>query len=351
VVPRVSVDKDRPESLYITARYLRGLLDYVRQSGASLTPVLDAMGLSEEGLRDPDRLIPHALQDDIFAAAERVTGDPNIGLHAGEATHVMHFGIVGQLALTCATGGDLLALQVRYQSLIGNGVRSALKLTPDAAVLEIHVARDPVSRHSLEYTLAAQITLARLLAGPQFAATRFELQHAEPAASHEHRRVFACDVVYGRPQVRLCFPLKVITLPLVGGDNALRPALESEARRRLEALHVRVEHKDSEVARYQRYITERLSGGAPSVEETADAMGTSVRTLQRRLAAHELSYRDLVEGVRREAAETLMNDPSLSLLDVALLLGFSDQTAFNRAFRRWFQTTPTEMRQSRADKA
>ncbi len=339
--------EDKPESLYITARYLRGLLDYVRERGADLAPVLAAMGLSEDELRDPDRLIPHARQDDIFAAAERVTGDPNIGLHAGESTHVVHFGIVGQLALTCATGGDLLALQVRYQSLIGNGVRSALGLTPEMAVLEVDVLRDAVSRHSLEYTLAAQITLARLLAGPQFAAMRFEFQHAEPTASQEQRRVFASDVWYGRPQIRVCFPLSVMSLPLVGGDNALRPALEGEARRRLEALRVRVEHTDSEIARYQRYITERLSGGAPSVEQTAEAMGTSVRTLQRRLSTHGLSYRDLIEDVRREAAKTLMQDRSLSLLDVALLLGFSDQTAFNRAFRRWFQTTPTEMRQAK----
>lgn len=335
------------ESLYITARYLRGLLDYVRTTGASLAPVLSAMGMSEAMLRDPDRLIPHALQDDIFAAAEHITGDPNIGLHAGESTHVMHFGIVGQLALTCATGGDLLALQVRYQSLIGNGVRSSLKLTPEAAVLEIDVLRDATSRHSLEYTLAAQITLARLLAGPQFGATRFEFRHPEPPASHEQRRVFASDVVYGRPHIRVCFPASVITLPLVGGDHALHPTLEAEARRRLEALAVRVEHTDSEVARYQRYIAERLSGGAPSVEQTADAMGTSVRTLQRRLSIHDLNYRDVVEQVRRAAATSLIHDPSLSLLDVALLLGFSDQSAFNRAFRRWFQTTPSEMREQR----
>jgi len=161
------------------------------------------------------------------------------------------------------------------------------------------------------------------------------------------RRVFGCPVRYGCEKVRARFPLRVHELELSGGDPGARAALEVAARQRLEALQVQMQHADRDVARAQQYVADRLSGGAPSVEQTAAAMDTSVRTLQRRLKEHGLSYRDVVEQARREVAEKLMADPSLSLLDVALLVGFSDQSAFNRAFRRWFHTTPSELREQR----
>src|SRR5260221_11538988 len=109
------LDADRP---YIMSGYLRGLLDYLRSRRASIEPVLEVMSLSEAELRDPDRRIDHALQDDIFAVAEAITGDVNVGLHAGEATHLMHFGIVGLLAMTCKTVRDLVWIHKRFPGLI-----------------------------------------------------------------------------------------------------------------------------------------------------------------------------------------------------------------------------------------
>lgn len=333
------------EELYISTRYLRGLLDYVRSKDAPLEPVLRAMQLSENELRDPDRHIPHALQDRIFAAAEAATRDVNVGLHAGETTHIMHFGIVGQLAMTCNDGRDLLDLGVRYQGLIGNGVRSSYSVLGEEVVLEFQTLRaTPHSRHSIEYTLAAQMTLARLLAGPDFRPNRLELDYDASPEAEEVERVFRCPLLYPCPNIRVLFPATVLPLKLLAGDSDLRPPLEFEARRRLDALRVPMRHDDPEIARLKQYVADRLSSGTPTVEQAAEAMGTFVRTLQRRLEVHGLSYRDVVDLVRRDVAERLMGDPSLSLLDVALLLGFSHQSAFNRAFRRWFQVAPRELR-------
>lgn len=339
--------QDDVHGLYISARYMRGLIEYVRDQGATIAPVLDALGLTEEKLHEPDSQVPHALQDRAFEVAEQVTGDPNVGLHAGESANVTYFGVVGQLALTCRTGAELLDLQVRYQSLIGNGVRSTRTRTPNEVLLEFDLARSAPSRHSLEYTLAAQTTLARFLAGPGFVAKRWTFTHAEPAHSEEQRRVFGCPVLYDCQHTRVHFPVAIETLPLGGSDPGVREALEAAARRRLELLRERFQHKDSELARCQQYIADRLSSGAPSVEETAAALETSVRTLQRRLELHGLNYRDVTELARKRTAERLIADPTLSLLDVALLVGFSDQSAFNRAFRRWFNTTPGELRAMR----
>ncbi|HEX6241184.1 MAG TPA: helix-turn-helix transcriptional regulator, partial [Polyangiales bacterium] len=80
------------------------------------------------------------------------------------------------------------------------------------------------------------------------------------------------------------------------------------------------------------------------IDHVAARMHLSIRTLQRRLDEHGTSFRELAEVARREATERLMADPKLSLLDIALLVGFSEQSAFNRAARRWFGVTPSEFR-------
>jgi AraC-like DNA-binding protein len=335
--------------LYLSARYLRGLVDYVRSKRAAVEPVLQALGLSERELSQPDAFIQYGAQDLAFAAAERVTGDSNVGLHAGETAHLMHFGVVGQLAACSRVGRDLFDIHVRYQGLIGNGLTSVRTSTPQTVSLDFAFTRCAPSRHALEYTLAAQISLARLLAGPAFKPVAYELTHAEPADSQEQRRVFDCPVHYGASQTRVLFPASVESLPLAGGEPGVREALELAARQRLESLRVQLQHSDSQLERYEQYIAERLHGGAPKIEETASAMGTSVRSLQRSLSTHGLSYRELVESVRQRVTERLLTQPSLSLLDIALLVGFSDQTAFNRAFRRWFHTTPSCLRLRQAE--
>jgi hypothetical protein len=90
---------DDDPGLYMSARYLRSVVDYVRAKDAPVQPVLEALGMNESELAEPDAFIPHWVQDRVFAAAEQVTGDTNVGLHAGERIHMMNFGIVGQIAL------------------------------------------------------------------------------------------------------------------------------------------------------------------------------------------------------------------------------------------------------------
>lgn len=337
-------DQDGESGLYMSARYLRSVIAYVRSRHAPIEPVLEALGMDESELSQPDAFIPHWVQDRVFAAAEEVTGDSNVGLHAGEQIHMMNFGIVGQLALCSRTGRDLIDTHMRHQGLIGNGMRATCARTPSEISIEYTLARRAPSRHSLEYTLAAQITLARTLAGPQFAATLFEFSYPEPPQTDAQRRVFGCPVRYDAPRICAHLPISVETLSLAGGEPGVREALEQAARQRLDSLRVLLDHADSEVERFQQYVADRLSNGPPSVEETARAMALSVRSLQRRLGTHGLSYRDLVELARRRVVERLMADSSLSLLDIALLVGFSDQSAFNRAFRRWFGTTPSQQR-------
>ena len=339
-----SNDAARPRP-YIMLGYLRGLFDYLRARGAPLEPVLERLQLTEDQLRDPDIRVDHALQDDIFAVAETITGDVNVGLHSGEATHLIHFGILGQLAMTCHAVRDLVDLHTRFQRLISTGARITYRASGDEMVGESFFEEGArPSRHTIEYTLASHTTLARLMTGLPFSMSRLEVSYAAPEDGSEQDRLFACPIQYGCERERFAFPLRLLDLPLLVGDSASRRALEVEARRRLDALLAPLLHGDPELIELKAFIAAQLPRGAPDVQAAARAVDASVRTLQRRLERLGLSYRELLDLVRRERAEVHVSDPSLSQIDIAFLLGYADQSTFHRAFRRWFDLTPGEYR-------
>jgi len=334
-----------PARPYILSGYLRGLFAYLQSRHASIEPVLEVIGLSEAALRDPDQRIDHDLQDEMFRVAEQVTGDANVGLHAGEMTHVMHFGLIGLLAMTCDTVRELVDLHSRFQRLITTGVVVHYVERGDELVGEAsYVGGTRSSRHTMEYNTATHLTIARLMAGFEFSAARMEIPYPEPADTSEQQRVFGCPIHYGAERLCFYFPRFLLDAPLVGGNSGSRPALELEARRRLEALGVPLPDESPEIAHLKRIVGDGLRHGPPGIDDAAAALGISVRKLQRRLEAVGSSYREILDVTRRAMAEQYILDESLSQVDVALLLGFADQSALHRAFRRWFDTTPGEYR-------
>jgi AraC-like DNA-binding protein len=335
-------EEERP---YVMLVYLRGLFDYLRARNAPLGPVLEVLRLTDQELHDPDRRVDHSLQNEIFDAAERATGDVNVGLHAGESTHLMHFGIGGMLAMTCRTIRELIDVHVRFQRLISTGASMCYEERGGEMVGEAtFVDPTPLSRHTLEYTLASHLKLARLMAGFEFHMARVDVTYPEPDDCTEQQRVLGGSIRYGCARERLYFPAEALDLPLATSDGASRPLLELEAYRRLDALRPRVTDEDPQIAGLKQFVADRLPTGSSSVEDAAMTLGVSVRTLQRRLEAHRSNYRLLVDDVRREMAAKYMRSAELSQVDVAYLLGFADQSAFHRAFRRWFATTPGEYR-------
>jgi AraC-like DNA-binding protein len=340
-MPAPPFEPDRP---YIVSSYLRGLLGYLRSRAVPLQPVLDVIGLSEEELGDPDRRIDHSRQREIFRVAEQLTGDANVGLHAGEATQLMHFGIIGLLTLTCKTVRELVELHSRFQGLITNGATVRYVALGDELVGEVSSAEGPASRHTVEYNTTSHLTVARLMVGFDFSPARIEVTYEEPADTSEQQRVFGCPVRYGCERQRVCFPSSLLDFPLVVADSGSRGVLEVEARKRLDMLSSPSREEKTGLAALRHLVGRGLLGGPPSLEQAAATLGVSVRTLQRRLEAQRMTYRDVVDVARKEMADRYMRADDLSQVDVALLIGFSDQSAFYRAFRRWFGKTPGEYR-------
>jgi AraC-like DNA-binding protein len=194
-----------------------------------------------------------------------------------------------------------------------------------------------------EYTLAILASRVRHVAPGAEVAVR--LAFPRPAETREHARVFGVEPAFGAAAPALAVARAAWDAPTRTGDRTLFAALDEHAR----ALLARASPRGSEAARAREAIAADLPGKEPSLARVARRLGTSPRTLQRRLGAEGTSFATAVDDVRRERARAYLEAPDVSMAEVSWLLGFAEQSAFARAFRRWTGEAPTRWRRARAE--
>ncbi|MEZ5298438.1 MAG: helix-turn-helix domain-containing protein [Ilumatobacteraceae bacterium] len=164
-------------------------------------------------------------------------------------------------------------------------------------------------------------------------------RHERPADDQPHREYFRCEVRFGSDVDGLVFDSGQLERRTLLADEGLSAYLLSQ----LDELRSQAADR-SLVTTVRGVIADSLADGQPSKSQVARRLGMSERTLHRRLADEGESFQTLVTRARQDAAESLLRSGRHSLVDVAFLTGFSDQTAFTRAFKRWTGLTPSEFR-------
>ena len=166
---------------------------------------------------------------------------------------------------------------------------------------------------------------------------------AEPTDTREHARIFGCPLRFAQPCYRVVLPAAALDAPLIQPDPAMRELTQRLADQQLHALP----RDEGWLAQARALIARRLQRPPVEIDGVAAQLALSTRSLQRRLQGEGLSFSELVEQVRRELAEQHLADRTLDLADIALLLGYSEQSAFQRAFKRWTGLTPAQWRARR----
>jgi AraC-like DNA-binding protein len=156
-------------------------------------------------------------------------------------------------------------------------------------------------------------------------------------------KYFGCPVIFGAETSAIVFPKERMDVPNKLGDESIWRFFSGHLAEQFpEPGH---EHWDRQV---RMRVAEMLSDGVPSLNDVADQLGLGSRTLQRRLSDVGKSYQSLVEEVRRELALQLVAVPRYSFSEIAFLTGFSEQSSFTRAFKRWSGETPRAYRTANA---
>jgi AraC-like DNA-binding protein len=262
-------------------------------------------------------------------------GQPALGLEIGAGVTARHVGVLGYLILASDSLEAAMGNYLRYERLL-YGVNLARAQTMGSEV-EIRWPPTQLGRISDEAGIAAFLVFLRRQFEQPLAPTLVTFMHpASPAEIGSYEAFFGCPVRFGDPATRVRFPITYLGLHMPRRDPGLLALLDQQARALLAALP---SPSGLDLA-VQQLMVSLLPDGAVSLDKLARAMHQSSRSLQRHLAALGLTWQQLLDRTREQLARQYLEDRRLSLDEIALLLGYSEQSAFSRAFRRWTGLTP-----------
>lgn len=316
--------------------------------GTETADLLAAAGVSREGLEDPDARLPAATVLALWQQLRQRTRDPALQLAAPASLPFGAYRVIDFVVAASATVGDGILRFARFFGLIADTVALTIERDGegDAAgyVLRLAMADGtPVPPVYVDYVFSALVSRIRMRIRPGLRVARVELRQPEPPAAARYVESFAAPVRFGAPADRLCFTPEEWGAPTDTADVALVRLLEDHARMLAGRLGRAAPGFATEVQQAIAAVLPR-GGGA---DEVARALNVSVRTLQRRLGDLGTTFRAQVDAVRGHLATEYLADRRVSVAEVAFMLGFQDQTAFNRAFRRWTGHAPGRWRRAR----
>lgn len=313
--------------------------------GFETADLLHAAGVAREHLDDPDARLPGSTVLGIWNALRQRTADPAMQLVAPGCLPFGAYRVIDYLVAASASVGDGVQCFARYFRLIAEAIDLTIDGAGDEARCLTIVMGDgsAVPPVYVDYVFAALVTRIRMKIRVGLQVARVELRQPEPPWSHAHADLFRAPVYFDTAADRLIFSAEEWRAPMDHADATLAQLMEEHAR----ILAGRMPRAGSEfVGTVRKAIAANMANGA-SARAVSRALNVSIRTLQRKLVLAGTTYRDLSDAVRGQLAQEYLADPRVSIAEVALLLGFSEQASFNRAFRRWTKQSPGRWRRGR----
>jgi AraC-like DNA-binding protein len=323
----------------------RALLDACARLGLNTTQILQAANVDPATLANPDARIPIEQVDELWRKAYELARDPDLALHAIEVLPFGAYRVIDFLASNAPTVGAAIAKVSDYFPLINDTVSLPYTTSAGHVTVSLTAPLRPatITRPYAEYTLAAVFLRTRIATNQRYPLMRVDFSHPRPDDIREHERIFECPVVFGAGGCRLVIARVVWDTPRTGSDPALFDVLDTHARMLLEQRPVAPDI----AGQVRKAIAAELRGGNPSLASVAKRLAMSPRTLQRRLREQGILFNDLLDAMRFRAAKAYLAPGDIAGAEVAYLLGFAEQSSFDRAFKRWSGgLTPTEYRRT-----
>lgn len=330
----------------IAVPMVRALIEVVERAGVPRREFLKMVGVAEHRLSDGDERFTLQEFDAIQRLALDLTGDEALGFRLAEHGSQAAFALVGNLVSLAPTLRDALELGSQFGALLLGDTHQRLEEFIDVARIRHDFQRTSAraDRMHAEFVIAGLHRLIGIFAGPEARISGAYFEHAAPAHHPEYCRVFEGRERFNQSFTGIEFPRKLLDVRQLHHDPRLYALIHAEARRSIDT----VARGPSHAERLKRYLSARPPCRIPSMVVTARELGMSVRSLRRRLAEEGVSYRALVQATLEEAAIQALQTPGRSVQEAAVATGFSDSTAFHRAFKQWTGVTPTEFQRRSA---
>lgn len=333
------------EGYAVSIGYVRVLFDYMSQRGFPPEQICAPSRMNEFRAANANARCPLNEWHDLMGAAEVLMGDAHLALTLAEHIKPWHTGLVGFMAMTSSTLRDVGTVLSRYHHFLNDVESVEAGIEGSRFVLAVPQLTSLNSQRISLITIGSWAWHARWLTGRNDLVFDAEFAFPRPGQIEMFERVFGGSVRFGQAHSALKGALHYLDLCVIQQEPTINRILEQQAMRQKDEL---AESAGSFLAKLERLLNQHLGNSEVSLSALAAEMQISPRTLQNRLEDTGLSFRAVVERVRKHQAINYLNDSRLSLIQIALMLGFANQTSFHHAFKRWTGQSPGEFRRFRS---
>lgn len=338
--------RSTPESLVVPCVSASGTLTLANRllnhHGARQADIEAVLGTTLTALQDPDCRLPAERHYALWHFALTASDDPALGLHLGQIVEPDRMGLVGHILFNSDTLGHALREYTRLHRLVNEAVDIRLETVGDSAVLTWGCdLEDDYCIADMERTVSSAVARARHFIHPRLHIESLAFAHPEPAYREEYEKIFECPLTFGAEETQLTFASHYLDWRLPQRNPYLYRALLNQ----VNGLLARLQSRKAFSRRVRRLIARQLSSEQLDADHIARQLHMSRQTLYRKLKQEGEGFQGLVESVRQQRALRHVSEDSYALSEIAFLLGFSELSAFSRAFKRWTGESPGQYRE------
>jgi AraC-like DNA-binding protein len=311
-------------------------------TGIELQPLLRQAKLTLRQIEDQAARLSVQSQIRFLDLAADALHDDWLGFHLAQKFDLREVGLLHYVMASSQVLGDAFRRAVRYSTTINEGIVLRYREAQSVSILfEYAAVARHSDRHQIEFWVTALVRSCRQLTGRRVSPRRVQFIHRRPEDRSELDAFLGVNAEFGAPVDEILLPADIKDMPVVGADPYLNDLLVRFCE---EALARRVSRSGPVRIRVENALAPLLPHGNARMSEIAGRLGMSQRTLARRLAEEGLTFADVLEQLRCDSALRHLEDPSLSMSQIAWLLGYQETSAFTHAFKRWTGRAPREMR-------
>ncbi|MDH4581578.1 AraC family transcriptional regulator [Pseudomonas sp. BN415] len=326
---------------FIRTTSFGGFRELVAQLGHDPAPLLARFRVRPELLDDEDARVPFRSLIGLLECAADELDCADFGLRMAEYQNLPVLGPIALIARNAETVGHALSEIIRFIGYHSSGIQLDLdRSEPEAPRLVIELRMPGPQRQMVELALGVAHNTMKMLCGPTFSARAVLLSGISPLPLARYRRYFASEAYSGQA----CNALVLTGRHLEQRIERHDPSLHRTLVQYLSQVHL--QGSPGLLDQVRRLVLRLLPTQQCRLLLVAEQLGLHERTLQRHLAEQARTFEELVEEIRRERADFYLAERDIPLSQIAGMLGYSEQSVFNRACRRWFDVTPGARRKA-----
>ena len=284
--------------------------------------------------------IGFAKYDETLTRAAALVADPAIGIHSAQFLHPSHLGALGHAWLASSSLRTAMRRAERFSHMFNEQVEISVQELPNRIRITYRMLQQPAHPDLVgDSHLASLLMLCRLNFGPDLNPVEVNLKRPEPTDPAPWLEYFDTVVRFDQAENSLAIKNEDADKPLTGSNSELVAVHEEVIQRHLLNLD-----RNNILNRTRLRIMEHLPSGRVTENNTARVLNMSKRTLHRKLRENNETFSSLLMQVRLDLSERYIRNHDYSITEIAFLLGYTDTSAFSRAYRNWFGRSPTQAR-------